>query len=64
MENQFTLVLWPESQSLMEYDWFRTECVLYQTFEHTDDQPDSAYLVPNNRMNEVRAEDTYLMENE
>lgn len=57
MENQFTLVLWPESQNLMEYSWFRNECVLYQTFDGEEDH-DSAYLVPNNRMEEINSGNT------
>jgi hypothetical protein len=52
IENSYQLVLWPEVQDLMEYDWFRQECILYNAF---DDQLylDSAYFVPTKRMMEV-----------
>lgn len=48
----YVLILWPEVQDLMRYDWFRSECRLHQAF---DDQEhlDSAYFVPLKRIMEL-----------
>lgn len=48
----YVLVLWPSVQELMDYDWFRAECMLYFAF---DDQAhlDSAYFVPLKRIQEI-----------
>jgi len=51
-DSLYVLVLWPEVQELMEYEWFRPECYLHQAF---DDQEyhDSAYFVPLDRMMDI-----------
>jgi hypothetical protein len=48
----YVLVLWPEVQELMDYKWFRAECILYQAF---DDQKylSSAYFIPLRRIIEI-----------
>lgn len=45
----YILITWPWVQQLMEYDWFRSECILYQA---TGEQEylDSAYFVPAPRL--------------
>jgi hypothetical protein len=55
MDNLYELVLWPEVQELMEYNWFREECILYNAF---GDQLylDSAYFVPFARLQKIRSE--------
>ena len=52
IDSLYVLVLWPEVQELMEYDWFRKECILYNAF---DDQEylSSAYFVPYTRILEI-----------
>jgi hypothetical protein len=32
-DHLYVLVRWPTVQDLMEYEWFRAECILYQAFE-------------------------------
>lgn len=56
IDELYILVQWPFVQELMEYSWFRMECLLHQAF---DDQPylDSAYFVPVKRMVEYHAGD-------
>ena len=45
MENLYVLVTWPESQELMDKDWF-DECILMNDSDHLDDIGSSAYFVP------------------
>ncbi|WP_462265122.1 hypothetical protein [Mucilaginibacter sp.] len=54
-DDLYVLVRWPEVQELMEHNWFRSECLLYNPF---DDQVylDSAYFVPAVRLAELKAE--------
>lgn len=47
---KYILVLWPESQMLMEEFWFN-ECILYQAFDNQE-HLDSAYFVPEERYNQ------------
>ncbi|MFC0515163.1 hypothetical protein ACFFGT_13170 [Mucilaginibacter angelicae] len=56
VDDLYVLIRWPFVQDLMEADWFRSECVLYQAF---DDQEhlDSAYFVPLNRLYEFGTAD-------
>lgn len=56
LEDLYVLVKWPFVQQLMEADWFRSECILYQAF---DDQEhvDSAYFVPLNRLYQAQNAD-------
>jgi len=53
VDELYVLVKWPFVQNLMDADWFRAECILYQAF---DDQEyfDSAYFVPLHRFFEFR----------
>lgn len=48
----YVLVSWPESQILMEYDWF-DECILMNDENHLDNVGSSAYFVPFERWNEL-----------
>lgn len=41
----YVLVPWPESQRLMEYEWFE-ECILMNDENHLDDIGPAAYFVP------------------
>lgn len=52
IDDLYILVKWPWVQELMEYDWFRQECLLHQAF---DDQEylSSAYFVPVARLMEI-----------
>lgn len=43
--NNYVLVTWPESQFLMEYDWF-DECILMNDDRHLSEIGSSAYFVP------------------
>jgi hypothetical protein len=48
---KYVLVQWPDSQALMEYDWFEEECSL------ADEKfGSSAYFVPESRIAEMSAE--------
>jgi len=51
-DDAYILVLWPESQTLMEYDWFREECYLLQALSEQE-HLDSAYFVPVQRLKEI-----------
>jgi hypothetical protein len=48
----YVLVVWPEVQELMEYEWFRPECILYQAVSEQQ-YFDSAYFVPLKRIIEI-----------
>jgi len=45
---KYILVSWPESQLLMEKEWFN-ECILMNDEAHLDEIGGSAYFVPENR---------------
>lgn len=49
---KFVLVTWPESQNLMEQDWF-DECILMNDDNHLDEIGSSAYFVPEERYEEL-----------
>jgi hypothetical protein len=53
-KTEFILVIWPDSQELMDYPWFDKECFLMQG---TGDQPhyDASYFVPRERIDEIRS---------
>jgi hypothetical protein len=53
VDELYILVKWPFVQDLMEYDWFRSECLLHQAFEEQE-YLDSAYFVPLKRIYEVK----------
>lgn len=55
VDELYVLIKWPFVQDLMNYDWFRTECLLYQAFEEQE-HLDSAYFVPLKRLYEVKDE--------
>jgi hypothetical protein len=44
----YVLIGWPESQFLMEYDWF-DECILMNDETHLETVGSSAYFVPIDR---------------
>ena len=52
MENEdYILVQWPESQELMEEDWFSAECFLANPInEEQEWVGSSAYFVPKKRL--------------
>jgi hypothetical protein len=45
---EYKLITWPESQILMEMDWF-DECILMNDENHLDEMGSSAYFVPIDR---------------
>lgn len=49
---KYIVVEWPESQNLMEKDWFN-ECELINSDFGISEYGSSAYLVPENRYNEL-----------
>jgi hypothetical protein len=46
--NRYVIVLWPESQELMQEDWFN-ECILVPCEYKDDWLQSSAYFVPEDR---------------
>lgn len=48
----YRLIRWPFVQDLMDYDWFREECILYQAFDEQE-YLDSSYFVPVTRLQEI-----------
>jgi len=47
VNEMYVLVLWPESQELMDEEWFETEAILVQVEPtHTLGKESAAYLVP------------------
>ena len=48
VNEMYVLVLWPESQELMDKEWFDTEAVLVSVdnFDHTLAKESAAYFVP------------------
>lgn len=52
METIFVVVAWPESQQLMEQDWF-DECTLINNGKALEEFGSSAYLVPDERAREL-----------
>ena len=52
IDELYALVLDPELQGLTEYDWFRSECVIFKEFA---DHPylSTAYFVPLRRLIEI-----------
>lgn len=57
----YIIVSWPESQSLMEYDWFENECILINTEPLLEAYGGSAYFVPLNRYNEVLRDENHFV---
>lgn len=54
MPDKYVLVTWPESQTFMNFPWFRKECILHNAFEGQE-YLDSAYFIPEERYKEVKA---------
>jgi len=50
--NKYILVHWPESQYLMDKPWFN-ECLLVQDIDGHNEVGSSAYMVPENKYNEL-----------
>jgi hypothetical protein len=50
--DKYVLVCWPESQNLMDEEWF-DECILMNDMNHLDDIGSSAYFVPEDRYLEL-----------
>lgn len=50
--DKYVLVCWPESQLLMDVEWF-DECILMNDIEHLADIGSSAYFVPEDRYLEL-----------
>jgi hypothetical protein len=48
----YVLISWPESQILMEYDWFN-ECILMNDENYLESIGSSAYFVPFERWKEL-----------
>ena len=53
MENNYTLVLFPEVQTYMEESWFDKEAILYQTINEEQEYESSAYFIPNKYIHPV-----------
>ena len=53
MKEKYILVCWPESQMLMEEEWF-DECILMNDENHLQEIGSSAYFVPENRLNKLQ----------
>ncbi len=49
---KYVLVCWPESQLLMEQEWFK-ECILMNDEQHLEEIGSSAYFVPEERYLEL-----------
>ena len=49
---KYVLITWPESQMLMEQEWFN-ECILMNDENHLENIGSSAYFVPIERMREL-----------
>ena len=48
---EYILITWPESQNLMEQEWFK-ECILMNDPDHLDNLGYQAYFVPKDRFKE------------
>ena len=49
---KYILITWPESQMLMEQEWF-DKCILMNDENHLENIGSSAYFVPIDRMQEL-----------
>ena len=49
MEKEYVIITWPESQRLMEEEWF-DECILINEEPLLDEVGPSAYFVPKSRV--------------
>ena len=53
MEKEYVIVTWPESQELMDEEWF-DECILINEEPLLDQVGSSAYFVPISRLKDER----------
>lgn len=53
---KYVIVTWPNSQALMEQDWF-DECILINDESHLEKFGPSAYFVPEERTTQILDED-------
>lgn len=51
MDEDFVVIEWPDSQELMDQEWF-SECILINTEEGIIEHGSSAYMVPKWRYQE------------
>lgn len=63
MLDEYEIVQWPEIQDLMDYTWFREECLLLNSEEQLEEFGSSAYLVPKERLMELDTEPITPVEN-
>lgn len=49
---KYVLITWPDSQTLMEKEWF-DECILMNDENHLNEIGSSAYFVPEERIKEL-----------
>jgi len=49
---KYVLISWPESQNLMDKDWF-DECILMNDENHLDDVVSPAFFVPEERCEDI-----------
>jgi hypothetical protein len=49
---KYVLVTWPQSQMLMEEEWFDAECILMNDENHLEEIGSSAFFVPQERYEE------------
>jgi hypothetical protein len=50
MLDEYVIIQWPEIQNLMDYSWFRQECLLLNSDEQLKKFSSPAYLVPKKRL--------------
>jgi len=54
MEEKYVLIQWPESQEIMDKEWYN-ECFLAQSTDKSQDWVGSAaYFVPESRLQELK----------
>jgi len=54
---RYIIVMWPESQGLFEFDWFKKECYLINDDEGLEQYGSSAYFIPEERYKELENAD-------
>lgn len=52
MKKEYIIVTFPESQELMDEEWFDDECILINEYPLLDQVGSSAYFVPIARLKE------------
>jgi hypothetical protein len=51
--NKYVLITWPDSQEIMDEEWFQDECILMNDENRLDEIGSSAYFVPEERYNKL-----------